>query len=403
MPESETRIARRYSLLKNALNERQRRLLLAVEATLIGRGGAQKVHEETGASLITIRKGIQELEQGYVDAPADEDYRVRRTGGGAKEITETQPGLLDALDRLINPTTRGDPESSLRWTLKSLSVLCQELKEQGFSIGMSRLGELLREMGYSLQSNRKTQEGGSHPDRNAQFEYIHASTQAAMDAGQPVISVDTKKKELVGEFKNPGREWQPKGQPVEVKVHDFVIPELGKANPYGIYDIASNSAMVNVGTDHDTSAFAVESIRRWWNTMGRDRYPEAKRLVITADGGGSNGSRPRLWKKELQVLATALNLEIQVHHFPPGTSKWNKIEHRLFSYISMNWRGRPLISHEVIISLISATTTQNGLKVNAMLDDNIYPTGIKVSDEEMEAINMVRDDFHGEWNYRIKP
>ena len=329
--------------------------------------------------------------------------RIRRTGGGRKKATAQDLTLMADLEKLIEPVTRGDPESPLRWTCKSLRKLAGELAENGHTVSHRLVGELLEELGYSLQANRKTQEGSTHPDRNAQFEFINRRTQEELALGHPVISVDTKKKELVGNFKNMGREYRPKGDPQDVRVYDFIIPELGRANPYGVFDLARNVGWVSVGVDHDTSAFAVESIRRWWLSMGAANYPNAKRLQIFADGGGSNGSRVRLWKFELQKLAEELGFPIQVCHLPPGTSKWNKIEHRLFSFISQNWRGQPLISHEVIVNLIRATTTRKGLRVEAAIDDRKYPSGEKITDEEMAGINLSRSEFHGEWNYTISP
>jgi Rhodopirellula transposase DDE domain len=338
-------------------------------------------------------------------AAPDRSGRVRRPGGGRKKLVEHDPALVASLEQLIEPTTRGDPdpESPLRWTCKSLMQLARELNARGHAISHVSVGGLLKELGYSLQGNRKTLEGGDHPERNAQFQYLNDKADAALRAGQPVISVDTKKKELVGQYKNAGKEWPPEGAPEPVRVHDFVDAQLGRANPCGVYDLGSNSAWVSVGTDHDTSSFAVASIRRWWFSMGQALYPAAKELTITADGGGSNGSRARLWKLELQHLADETGMRIRVCHFPPGTSKWNKIEHRLFAYISMNWRGRPLISHEVIVNLIAATTTRMALKVHAQIDRTPYPTGVKVSDEDFAAIRLVRDQFHGEWNYTIAP
>src|SRR3974390_1833836 len=328
---------------------------------------------------------------------------VRPPGGGPKPLVETDTGLLDALLALVEPTTRGDPESALRWTCKSLRRLEAELRAQGHPISRTVIGELLKEQGFSLQANCKTREGDSHPDRDAQFSYINELVSTALVGQQPVISVDTKKKELVGDFKNGGRERQPKGQPEQVRVHDFLIKELGRAVPYGGYDLAADTGWVCVGIDHDTAAFAVQTIRRWWQDIGRIRYPEAKRLLITADGGGSNGSRLRLWKRELQHLANEIGIEITVSHFPPGTSKWNKIEHRLFSFITQNWRAKPLTSYRVIVNLISATTTCTGLSVHCELDTNRYPKAIVVTDEEMDAINIKRANFHGEWNYTIRP
>lgn len=314
-----------------------------------------------------------------------------------------QETLVADLEKLVEPTTRGDPESWLRWTSKSVRKLAEELERMGHEVSYPVVAELLHEMGYSLQANRKTKEGDSHPDRNAQFEHINARVQQYMGLQQPVISVDTKKKELVGDFKNGGQDWRPRGKPEKVRVHDFLIPELGRAAPYGINDLAQNTGWVSVGIDHDTASFAVETIRRWWHAMGKEKYPQAKRLMITADGGGSNGSRLRLWKLELQMLADETGLAIAVSHFPPGTSKWNKIEHRLFSFISKNWRGKPLTSLQVIVSLIAGTTTRKGLKVHAEIDDRSYPAGIKVPDEDMDLINLLRDTFHGEWNYEILP
>jgi len=364
-----------------------------------GPGGVSAVLRATGIARSTIRRGLDELAEG--DAPDGE--RVRRAGGGRKPLSTTDASLVDDLRLLVEPETRGDPQSPLLWTCKSLRKLSQSLREMGHKIGRTVVGELLYKLDYRLQGNRKTREGASHPDRDAQFRYINDQVKAALAAGEPAISVDTKKKELVGDFKNGGREWRPKGSPEHVRVHDFVIPELGRAVPYGVYDIADNVGWVNVGIDHDTAAFAANAIRSWWQLMGRERYPKAKSLLITADGGGSNGSRLRLWKIELQKLADELRIPITVCHLPPGTSKWNKIEHRLFSFITGNWRGKPLVSHQVIVELIAATTTNTGLKVRCQLDPNSYPTGIKVSDAELQAVNLFRHDFHGEWNYTISP
>ena len=400
--EADELITARYVALESVLDERQRRLYAAVEAKVLGHGGVKRVHEATGVARGSILAGLKELGQG-IAALAGESRRVRREGAGRKKLIEQYPGIREALERLVEPVTRGDPESPLRWTCKSLMQLSRELGACGHTISHVSVGTLLKDLGYSLQGNRKTLEGASHPDRNAQFEFINEKIETALGAGQPVISVDTKKKELVGQYKNGGKEWRPQGQPEAVKVHDFVDDELGRANPYGVYDLGSNSAWVSVGTDHDTSSFAVATVRRWWFAMGKAIYPDAKELMITADGGGSNGSRVRLWKLELQRLADELAIPIRVSHFPPGTSKWNKIEHRLFSYISLNWRGQPLVSHEVIVNLIAATTTRKGLKVRAQLDTNPYPKGIKVSDEEFASIRLARDDFHGEWNYTITP
>ncbi len=399
--EIEKEIRERYANIEWALNEKLRRLFAANEAKVFGHGGITLAQKATGVARNSIKQGIKELsnkDEGGLSSPSS---RVRNVGGGRKASVKKDKKLLTALECLVEPTTLGDPESPLRWTCKSLRQLESELRSQGFSVSHTSIGNLLKEMGYSLQGNQKTLEGSKHPDRNAQFEFINSLTESAIRDGQPVISVDTKKKELVGNYKNVGKELRPKGKPEQVKVYDFVDKELGRANPYGVYDIADNSAWVSVGTDHDTAAFAVSTIRRWWFSMGKDLYPDAKKLVITADGGGSNGSRVRLWKVELQKLADELNIPIYVSHFPPGTSKWNKIEHRLFSFISMNWRGKPLVSHETIVNLIAATTTRKGLKVRAELDSSLYPKGIKVTDKELKAIQIKRDEFHGEWNYSI--
>src|SRR5512135_747400 len=396
---TEPEINARFEMLAPFLNGRTRRLAAAAEAASIGRGGIPRVARATGVSRRAIAAGVTQLR-----APDDVGGdRVRRAGGGRKRAVETDTTLRGDLERLIDPATRGGPESPLRWTCKSIRKLAEEPERMGHATSHRMVAELLRELGYSLQANRKTIEGGRHPDRNAQFEQINRKVRAALRAGEPVISVDAKKKELVGDFKNAGREWRPKGDPEAVRVYDFVIPGLGRVTPYGVYDMARDAGWVNVGTDHDTAAFAVESIRRWWDSMGRAHYPAARRLLITADGGGSNGSRVRLWKLELQRLASETGLRIAVCHFPPGTSKWNKIEHRLFSFISQNWRGRPLVSHEAIVNLIAATTTRTGLKVTCELDRGVYPSGIKVSKREMEEINLRRDAFHGEWNYTISP
>ena len=381
------------------LDEKGRRLWAASEAIAYGRGGTKVLNEITGLSRPVIQEGIREL-VGERDIVVG---RVRRAGAGRKVLASRDPALLPDLKELVEASTMGDPESPLLWTTQSLRTLADALRAKGHRVSHVTVGTLLAEQNYSLQGNRKTLEGGSHPDRDAQFKFIAGRAKAQLDAGEPVISVDTKKKELVGLYKNAGRAYRRKGEPVLVKVHDFIDEKLGKAAPYGVYDLKNNEGWVNVGTDHDTSAFAVESIRRWWNMMGRERYPEATRLMITADSGGSNGSRVKLWKVELQKFADETGLALQVSHFPPGTSKWNKIEHRLFSAISLNWRGRPLISHEVILSLIESTTTRTGLKVRASLDRRTYPKGIKVSKAEMKAINHHPDSFHGEWNYTILP
>lgn len=394
-----TTIKKRFERLSPYLDERLRRLVAGAEALAIGRGGITVVSRETGLCREAIRGGCQELECHANLSPG----RIRKSGGGRKRTTEQDPTLTADLERLLDPATRGDPESPLRWTCKSTRQLADALIGMGHKTSHRMVGELLHELGYSLQSNRKTLEGSSHPDRNAQFEHIYHQVKAFQGHGDPVISVDTKKKELVGNFKQEGQEWQPAGQPETVQVHDFQDTELGKVAPYGVYDETLNVGWVNVGTDHDTSQFAVESIRRWWRCMGASCYPKAQRLLVTADGGGSNGSRVRLWKRELQSLATELGIAINVCHYPPGTSKWNKIEHRLFSYITLNWRGRPLVSHEVVVNLIASTTNRKGLQVHCELDNGEYPKGIKVTDAEMEAIKLDRHSFHGEWNYTISP
>jgi transposase len=402
MPDVDAAVKQRFSFLENCLDERMRRLVTAAEAEVIGYGGVSLVARATGVSRRAITQGLVELKSGAAQV-APHEARVRRPGGGRKKATAKDQALQGALEALVEPTTRGDPMSALRWTCKSLRRLAAELTAQGHPISHRLVGELLHTLGYSLQANQKTQEGSSHPDRNAQFALINRRTQEELAQGQPVISVDTKKKELVGDFRNRGAEYRPKGDPQKVRVHDFIIPELGRANPYGVYDVAHNLGWVSVGTDHDTAAFAVESIRRWWKTMGAPLYPRAERLQIMADGGGSNGSRVRLWKVELQKLSEELGFAISVCHLPPATSKWNKIEHRLFSFISLNWSGQPLVSHEVIVSLIRATTTAKGLKVEAEIDRNSYPSGVTVSDEEMASLNLTRDPFHGEWNYTLSP
>jgi transposase len=392
-------IQQRFAPLRGALDERSRRLVAAAESLAIGRGGISAVARATGLARQVIRRGLAELQEPAVHPPG----RVRRPGGGRKRTVTQDPTLRRDLERLVEPVTRGDPESPLRWTCKSVRKLAKELRRQRHPTSHRIVAELLHEMGYSLQANRKTKEGASHPDRNAQFEYLNRKVKRYLAAKQPVISVDTKKRELVGDFKNGGRELRPQGNPEKVRVHDFVIPALGRATPYGIYDLAHNAGWVSVGVDHDTASFAVESIRRWWRSMGQTAYPQATRWLITADAGGSNGMRVRLWKLELQKLADETGLRITVGHLPPGTSKWNKIEHRLFSFISQNWRGRPLISHEVIVNLIASTTTETGLKVHSELDPRSYPAGIKVTDREVAQIALRRDRFHGDWNYTIHP
>jgi hypothetical protein len=395
----ESGIGVRFTALAPVLDELGRRRLAAAEAAAAGYGGVSAVMRATGMARSTIRRGLNEL----ADQQGRSGERVRRPGAGRKSASETDPTLVDDLRALVEPETRGDPQSPLLWTCKSVRKLSAGLAAMGHKVGRTVVGKLLTQLHYSLQSNRKTREGASHPDRNAQFHYINDRVKAALAAGEPAISVDTKKKELVGDFKNGGREWRPQGSPDEVRVHDFIIPELGRAVPYGIYDIADNAGWVSVGIDHDTAAFAVNAIRSWWNAMGHARYPNAHNLLITADGGGSNGSRVRLWKTELQKLADELSLAITVCHLPPGTSKWNKIEHRLFSFITGNWRGKPLISHQVIVQLIAATTTEAGLTVRCELDRKTYPKAIAISDAEIAAVNLTRHDFHGEWNYTISP
>ncbi|MGH2741172.1 MAG: ISAzo13 family transposase, partial [Thermoleophilaceae bacterium] len=389
----EAAIGERYRALAGELDERRRRLWAAAEARSAGRGGIAAVARATGMAENTIRAGLRELESGETL----EAGRVRRAGGGRRPLTETDPTLLSDLERLVDPDSRGDPELPLRWTAKSVRKLRDALRELGHRVSHETVAKLLRGLGYSLQANAKMREGASHPDRDAQFEHINQTVKAALDAGQPAISVDTKKKELVGDFKNGGREWRPKGTPEPVRTHDFKDQELGKAIPYGIYDLANDEGRVSVGIDHDTAQFAVASIRGWWDQLGAERFPDAATLTITADCGGSNGNRTRLWKTELQRLADDTGLAITVCHFPPGTSKWNKIEHRLFSFISKNWRGRPLLSYEVIVSLIAATTTSTGLKVYARLDDREYPK-VEVTDQQLAAVNLAPAAFHPEWN-----
>jgi transposase len=400
---TESQIARQYEQLRASLDERGRREWAASEAVSLGHGGIAKVHRATGIVPSTIGKGIRELRMREHGAPErDEPRRVRRPGGGRKRKVDKDQTLLADLEKLVEPTTRGEPESPLRWTCKSLRNLAGELVSMGHAVSYRTVGRLLKTLGYSLQANRKTFEGSSHPDRDAQFHYISQKSKEQLAAGNPAISVDTKKKELVGNYKNGGREFSPSGKPEEVKAYDFV-GELGRANPYGVYDIGQDAAWVSVGVSSDTAEFAVEAIRRWYNCMGRERYPHMSELLITADCGGSNGYRIRLWKLQLQRLANELGIPITVCHFPPGTSKWNKIEHRLFSFIAMNWRGKPLIDYQTIVSLIAATTTEKGLEVRCELDENTYEKGRKVSDTEMSTINTQPHEFHGEWNYTISP
>ena len=390
----------RYLQVAATLDERGRRAVAASEALALGWGGVSAVSRATGLSRATIGLGIKEL-RGTVASAAS--GRVRRPGGGRKRTAAQDPAVVPALEQLVEPTTRGDPESPLRWTCKSVRKLAAELCRRGHQVSHQWVATTLQQLGYSLQANRKTREGGDHPDRDAQFAHINQTAAAFLAAGEPVISVDAKKKELVGDFKNGGREWQPKGEPEAVRVYDFPIKELGRVTPYGVYDLAANDGWVSVGIDHDTATFAVATIRRWWERVGRARYPRAQQLLITADGGGSNGSRTRLWKRELQAWADASGLAITVCHYPPGTSKWNKIEHRLFAFITQNWRGRPLVSYAVILNLIAGTTTATGMSVQSYLDTDAYPVGVTVSDAEMDALHIERDPFHPDWNYTIRP
>jgi hypothetical protein len=396
--ELEAAIVAKYAAISPLLDERARRLWAATEARAIGYGGDAVVSSATGLARATIRNGRRELEAGVVATG-----RIRRAGAGRPALEKTQSGLKEALERLVEPLTRGDPESPLRWTCKSRAKLATTLNQEGWKVSSTTVGRLLHDLGYSLQSVRKTREGESHPDRNAQFEHINAMANDFLGRGEPVISVDTKKKELVGDFKNAGREWQPKGTPEKVLVHDFPDDAVGKAIPYGVYDLSRNEALVSVGRDHDTSAFAVASIRKWWNVMGRSAYPRARELLITADAGGSNGYRVRAWKVELQKLADELNLRVHVCHFPPGTSKWNKIEHRVFCHITENWRGKPLRTFETVVQLIGHTRTTKGLRVKAQLDKRSYPTGVEIKKADMKHLALHPHDFHGEWNYEMRP
>ncbi|MGH8525522.1 MAG: ISAzo13 family transposase, partial [Gammaproteobacteria bacterium] len=392
-------LRRKYTALRQELTERSRRLWAATEAQALGHGGVGLVERATGISRSTIQRGLREIEAGEVLEP----NRTRRSGGGRKRAVEKDRRLLSDLDALVEPTASGDPDAPLRWTAKSVRQLAAELHRMGHDVSYHLVADLLHELDYSLQANRKTREGPQHPDRDAQFRYINDQAHKYLRARQPAISVDTKKKELVGDFKNPGREWQPKGRPERVRVHDFLIPAQGKAIPYGVYDLHRNEGWVSVGIDHDTASFAVNAIRRWWRIMGRPAYPEATDLLITADAGGSNGSRLRLWKWELQKFANRTGLSIRVCHFPPGTSKWNKIEHRLFSHIAMNWRGKPLVSLATIVSLIADTHTESGLRVRSEIDHGRYPAGLTITDDQMARINLQPDRFHGDWNYVIEP
>ena len=403
MDDVESKIAEKYEALRDVMDEQTRRLWAATEARALGYGGVSTVSRAVGLTRPTITAGMRELGDARRLAAAVPKPRVRHAGAGRPRLVDVDSGLRPALEELVEPATRGDPMSPLRWTCKSVRSLAAELTRQGHPASHQSVSELLQALGYSLQANRKTREGAQHPDRNAQFEHIARRAKEFQKRGQPVISVDTKKKELVGDFKNAGREWHPSGQPPEVRVHDFQDAELGKAIPYGVYDLSANAGWVSIGTDHDTPEFAVESIYSWWRQMGRRVYPDANELLITADGGGSNGSRARLWKVALQRMADTTGLKISVCHLPPGTSKWNKIEHRMFCHITRNWRGRPLESLEVIVNLIASTTTVKGLRVRAALDTDRYPTGIKIDDATMAALHLTPERFHGDWNYAIAP
>jgi transposase len=397
-------LRQKFELLRPIMTERMRRQWAGSEALALPRGGITLVAEATGLSRTTVRVGIRGLQAGPTRGADPQDpRRSRRPGGGRHLVEENDPALLRDLEQLVDPATRGDPMSPLRWTCKSTRVLAEQLQRQGHDISHQTVALLLHHLGYSLQGNRKTREGSSHPDRNAQFEFISARVRACQRRGQPVISVDTKKKELLGDFKNGGAEWQPEGEPEEVRAKDFPDKRLGKAIPYGVYDLTCNNGWVSVGISHDTAAFATETIRRWWGEMGRQAYPRAAELLITADGGGSNGTRNRLWKVGLQGLADATRLRISVCHFPPGTSKWNKIEHRMFCHITRNWRGRPLTSRAVVVNLIGGTRTGAGLEIHAELDENEYPAGVKVTDAELAGVRIRKNKFHGEWNYTILP
>jgi len=400
---AEAEIKERYERIRDSLNERARRLFAASEALAYGYGGIVVVSRATGLARRTIGVGIKELRSIEAGQEVVPEGRVRRPGGGRKKSKDSDPTLLSDLKRLVESTTRGDPESPLLWTARSQRNLIAALHEQGHDISRRTLANLLKELGYSLQANRKRLEGSQHPDRNAQFEHINETVRRQLEANEPVISVDTKKKELVGSYKNAGSELRPKHDPEEVNVHDFKDKELGHVRPYGVYDLQHDEGWVNVGINHDTAEFAVESIRSWWDELGKTHFPTASSLLITADGGGSNGYRIRLWKVEIQKLADELRIPISVCHFPPGTSKWNKIEHRLFSFITQNWRGKPLVTHQVIINLIASTKTKTGLKVYSRLDERDYPKGRRISDNELARVKLVPDKFHGEWNYTIEP
>lgn len=395
----ESKLAVKYKRIFPMLNEKQRRLVAASDAEFIGRGGIVKVSQASGMSRSTINIGMKELQSGSIAGKE----RSRKVGGGRKTLFETNPSLKGDIDKIVSPVTRGDPESPLIWCSKSLRNIASALQSKGHRISHNAVGMILKGQGYSLQANRKTHEGGDHPDRDGQFEFINNQTKFYLNKGQPVVSVDCKKKELIGNYKNGGKEWEVKKKPVEVNVYDFMDKELGKAVPYGIYDLYKNEGWVNVGISRDTAKFAVSSIRTWWEQMGSQCYPNAKEILITADGGGSNSSRSRLWKMEIQKFSNETGMQVRVCHFPPGTSKWNKIEHKMFSFISMNWRGKPLVSLQVIVNLIGATKSRSGLKIKASIDENIYEKGLKVSNEEFQKINIEKDGFHGEWNYVIKP
>jgi hypothetical protein len=405
MPHPEVKvIAEKFASLESVLDERARRLWAAAEAHAIGRGGISRVAEATGLSRITIRSGLSELRPSPpITGLGAIAGRTRRRGGGRKALTEHDPKLEHALEILVDPVTRGDPMSPLRWTCKSAANLAAELRARGHPVSERSVNRMLHASGYSLQSNRKTIEGGDHPDRDAQFQHINRRVKAYQKQGQPVVSVDAKKKELIGRFRNGGREWQPSGGPEAVNVYDFIDKDLGKAIPYGVYDQTTNTGWVGVGIDHDTAEFAVETLRRWWRNMGSRVYPQATKLLVTADGGGSNGSRCRLWKVELQQFAIETGLHISVCHFPPGTSKWNKIEHRMFCHITENWRGQPLVSREVVVNLIGHTKTETGLSIRSELDEGSYPIGREVTDQQMKGLSIKKDKFHGEWNYTILP
>lgn len=403
----ESRLGEEYRLLRPDLNERGRRRWAGAQVRRLGYGGQEIVHRATGLSRPTIRKGLLEIENlshlGNEETCLEDSSRLRKVGGGRKRLLETSPGLEDAVETLLEPSTRGDPENPLRWTCKSTFKLCEELLRQGYQISQRSVCTLLKKMGYSLQANRKTREGSDHPDRDQQFLFINEKTKDFQKRNEPVISVDTKKKEMIGNYKNSGRAYHPKGAAPEVNVYDFINGATGKAAPYGVYDLSQNNGWVSVGISSDTAEFAVNSIRSWWREMGQATYKNATCLYINADGGGSNSARSRLWKTELQKFSNEINMEIHVSHFPPGTSKWNKIEHRMFSFISTNWRGQPLIDTATIVNLIGGTTTKKGLKIKAILDSRHYQKGIKISDYDMQNLNLHRHDFHGEWNYIIKP